>query len=78
MLRGNATAVNMLFELRNYRPPINFNDKNNMAEVIINNIIKEENIAKLCAPLDSPSMPKYSNQLKNPTTRTQTIAFSPT
>ncbi len=42
MLHGYATAVNMLFKLRNYRPPINFNDKNNMAGVIINNIIKEE------------------------------------
>jgi hypothetical protein len=34
-LCGYATAVNTLFELRKYRPPINFNDKNNMAGVII-------------------------------------------
>jgi hypothetical protein len=40
MLCGYATAVNMLFELRNSRLPINFNDKNNMAGVIIDNIIK--------------------------------------
>jgi hypothetical protein len=53
MLHGYATAVNTLFELRNYRPPININDKNNMAGVIINNIIKEENIAKQRAPFDS-------------------------
>jgi hypothetical protein len=52
-LHGYATAVNMLFELRKYRPPINFNNKNNMAGVIINNIIEEENIAKQRAPLDS-------------------------
>jgi hypothetical protein len=45
-LCGYATAVNTLFELRKYRPPIGFNDENNMAGVIINNIIKEENIAK--------------------------------
>jgi hypothetical protein len=37
----------------NYRPPINFNDKNNMAGVIINNIIKEENIAMHHALLNS-------------------------
>jgi hypothetical protein len=43
----------MLFELRKYRLPIDFNDKNNMAGVIINNIIKEENIAKQHGPLDS-------------------------
>jgi hypothetical protein len=53
MLRGYATAVNMLFKLRKYRPLINFNDKHNMAGVIIHNIIKEENIAKQRAPLDS-------------------------
>jgi hypothetical protein len=53
MLRGYATAVNMLFKLRKIRLPIDFNDKNNMAGVIINNIIKEENIAKQCALLDS-------------------------
>ncbi len=51
-LDGYTSAVNTLFECGNYRLPINFNDKN-MAEVIINNIIKEENIAKQCAPLDS-------------------------
>jgi hypothetical protein len=58
MLRGYAAAVNTLFELRKYRPPINFNDKNNMAGVIINNIIKEEKMAKQCAPLDSITFAK--------------------
>jgi hypothetical protein len=53
MLRGYTTAVNMLFKFRKYRPLINFNDEHNMAGVIINNIIKEENIAKQRAPLDS-------------------------
>ncbi len=52
-LHGYAIAVNTLFKLRNYRQPIDFNDKNNMAGVIISIIIKEENIAKQCAPLDS-------------------------
>jgi hypothetical protein len=52
-LHGYATAVNTLFEQRKYRPLINFNYENNMAGVIINNIIKEEFIAKQCTPLDS-------------------------
>jgi hypothetical protein len=52
-LPGYASAINTLFELRNQRPLIDFNDKNNMAGVIINNIIKEENIANQCAPLNS-------------------------
>jgi hypothetical protein len=50
-LHGYAAAVNTL-ELRKHSSPIKFNDKNNMARVIINNIIKEENIAKQCAPLN--------------------------
>jgi hypothetical protein len=46
-LRGYATAINTLFELQKYRSPIDFNkDDNNMAGVIISNIIKEGNIAK--------------------------------
>jgi hypothetical protein len=36
-----------------YRLPIDFNNDNNMAGVIINNIIKEEYIAKQQAPLDN-------------------------
>ncbi len=52
-LHGYAAAVNTLFKLRKYRLLVNFNDKNNMVGVIINNIVKEENIAKQHAPLDS-------------------------
>jgi hypothetical protein len=58
MLHGYAATVNTLFELRKYRPPINFNDKNNMAGVIINNILKEVNIAKKRTPLDSTIVAK--------------------
>ncbi len=47
-------VINTLFELQKYRPPINFNDNNNnMAGVIVSNIIKEENNAKQRAPLDN-------------------------
>jgi hypothetical protein len=51
-LHGYATAINTLFELQKYLLPINFNDNNNMAGVIIDNIKKEENITKQQAPLD--------------------------
>jgi hypothetical protein len=78
MLHGYATAVNMLFKLRKYRPPIDFNDKNNMAGVIINNIIKEENIAKQCAPLDSTIIAKIQQLAQKSKTWTQTVAFLPT
>ncbi len=42
-LPGYATAIYRLFELQKYRLYINFNNNNNMAGVIINNIAKEEN-----------------------------------
>jgi hypothetical protein len=53
MLCLYAAAINTLFKFRKYRLLIDFNDKNNMAGVIINNIVKEENIGKQCAPLNS-------------------------
>ncbi len=53
MLHGCAAAINMLFKIKKYRLPIDFNDENDMAGAIINTIIKEENIAKQHAPLDS-------------------------
>jgi hypothetical protein len=49
-LRGYAASVNMLFNLGKYRPLIDTNDENDMAGVIINNIAKEENIAKQRSP----------------------------
>jgi hypothetical protein len=66
ILHGYAAAINTLFELRKYRPPINFNDKNNMAGVIINNIVKEENIAKQHAPLDSTILAKIKQSACKP------------
>jgi hypothetical protein len=54
--------------------PINFNDNNNMAGVIINNIIKEENIPNSKLPLTMPSLPKYNRRLLTLTIQTQTAA----
>jgi hypothetical protein len=57
-LRGYVMAVNMFFELQKYGPPINFNNNNNMAGVIISNIIKEGNFAKQQAPPDNADFAK--------------------
>jgi hypothetical protein len=43
-LHGSTTAINTLFELQKYRLPINFNDNNNMAGDIINNITKKKSL----------------------------------
>jgi hypothetical protein len=52
MLCVYAAAINTLFKFRKYTAN-HFNDKNNMAGVIINNIVKEENLGKQRAPLNS-------------------------
>ncbi len=52
-LRGYATAVNILFQLRGYKQPTKLSNPNNMPGIIINNLIKEEPVASQRSPLDS-------------------------
>jgi hypothetical protein len=52
-LRGYATAVNTLFQLRSFKEPTNLSKPSNMAGIIINNLIKEETLASQRSPLDS-------------------------
>jgi hypothetical protein len=70
-LRGCAMTIKMLSELQKYRPLINFNDVNNMAGVILSNIIKEENITNNKLPLITPCLLKPNNGLVTPTTQTR-------
>ena len=52
-LRGYATAVNTLFQLRGYKQPTKLSNPSNMPGIIINNLIKEETVASQRSPLDS-------------------------
>ena len=52
-IKGYATSINSLFTLRSMKEPIVLSDPNNMAGILINNLIKEEDIARQCSPLDS-------------------------
>jgi hypothetical protein len=54
-LRGYATAVNTLFQLRGFKQPTNLSNPStsNMTGIIINNLIKEETVARQRSPLDS-------------------------
>jgi hypothetical protein len=52
-LRGYATAVNTLFQLRGYKQPTKLSNPSNMPRIIINNLIKEETVASQRSPLDS-------------------------
>ena len=52
-IKGYATSINSLFTLRSMKEPIVLSDPNNMAGILINNLIKEEDIARQRSPLDS-------------------------
>jgi len=52
-VRGYAESVNTLFRLRNMPPPANLSDPNNMSAILINNMLREEQIARQRAPLDN-------------------------
>jgi hypothetical protein len=52
-LLGYAKAINMIFTLRAFKPPVDLNNKNNMTGTLINNLIKEENIAMQRSPLSN-------------------------
>ena len=52
-IKGYATSINSLFTLRGMEEPIVSSDPNNMAGILINNLIKEEDIARQRSPLDS-------------------------
>ena len=52
-LLGYAKAINTLFILHAFKSPVDINNKNNMGENLIHNLIKEENIATQHSPLDN-------------------------
>ena len=52
-IKGYATSINSLFALRGMKAPIVLSDPNNMAGILINNLVKEEDIARQRSPLDS-------------------------
>jgi hypothetical protein len=52
-VQGYATSINSLFRLRSMEAPVDTSDPNNMAGILINNLVKEEDIAKQCSLLDS-------------------------
>ena len=52
-VRGYAVAVNTLFKLRGFAPPADLTDPNNMTSILVNNMLREEDIARQRAPLDN-------------------------
>ena len=52
-VRGYAESVDTLFRLRNMPAPADLSDPNNMSAMLINNMLREEQIARQRAPLDN-------------------------
>ncbi len=52
-VQGYAKAVNNLFKLRSFSPPADLSDPNNMAAILLNNMLQEEDIARQRAPLNN-------------------------
>jgi len=50
-VRGYFNAVNNLFLLRNFPAPVNFDDKQNIAAVIVHNLEREEDIVTQRKPI---------------------------
>ncbi len=58
MVRGYPEAVNNLFKLKSFSPPANLSNPNNMTAILLNNMLREEDIARQRAPLDSKKIAK--------------------
>jgi hypothetical protein len=58
MVQGYAKAVNNLFKLQRFSPPANLSDPNNMMAILLNHMLREEDIARQCAPLDNKNFAK--------------------
>ncbi len=52
-VQGYAKAVNNLFKLRSFSPPADLSNPNNMTAILLNNMLREENIARQHAPLNN-------------------------
>ncbi len=53
MVRGYATSINVLFKLQDNVPPVDMANSNNISGILINNLVKEEDITRQRSPLDS-------------------------
>ena len=52
-VRGYAEVVNTLYKLRGFAPPADLSDASIMTSILINNMLRKEDIARQRAPLDN-------------------------
>ncbi len=53
MVQGYAEVFNNFFKLRRFSPPTDLSDPNNMMAILLNNMLREDDIARQRAPLDN-------------------------
>ncbi len=61
--RGYVSSINLLFKLQDMKPPINMAKPNSVLGIFINNLVKEEDIARQRSPLDSAIFAKLLRKL---------------
>jgi hypothetical protein len=52
-VRGYVEVVNNLFKLRSFSPPADLSNPNNMMAILLNNMLREEDISRQHAPLNN-------------------------
>ncbi len=55
-----AEVVNNLFKLRSFSPSANLSDPNNMTAILLNNMLREEDITRQRDLLDNKFLPSYA------------------
>jgi hypothetical protein len=72
-VQGYIKAVNNLFKLRSFSPPADLSDLNNMPAILLNNMLREEDIARQSAPLYNKILPKCVKWPQPANARIQTV-----
>ncbi len=62
-VQGYTSSINSLFKLQDMKPPIDVADPNNVLGILINNLVKEEDIASQRSLLDSAIFAKLLRKL---------------
>jgi hypothetical protein len=62
-IQGYATSINSLFRLQGMKAPVDTSNPNTMAGILINNLIKEDDIGRQRSPSDSNIFTKLLRKL---------------
>ena len=68
-----AMAVNNLFKRRSFSPPANLSNPNNMTAILLNIMLREEDIARQCALLDIKIFAKLCQKPQPTNARIQSV-----